>query len=81
MISFPETSTLIEFTAARMNHHTANSAVAHEQIRTATNDEERQDFRAGKSESDSANAASLRGSTQNCAGPPTRSVVCFASGS
>ncbi len=29
----------------------------------------------------SANAPSLRGSTQNCAGPPTRSVVCLASGS
>ena len=25
----------------------------------------------------SANALSLRGSTQNCAGPPTRKVVCF----
>ncbi len=28
-----------------------------------------------------ANASSVLGSTQNCAGPPTRKVVCFASGS
>ena len=28
-----------------------------------------------------AKASSVLGSTQNCAGPPTRRVVCFASGS
>ncbi len=39
---------LVEVAAARMNHDTANSAVAHEQIRSATDDEERQIFAPAK---------------------------------
>ena len=64
-----------------MNDDAANAAVADKQIRAASNDKERADFRAGKIGSVSQDASSVRGSTQNCAGPPTRSVVCFASGS
>ena len=72
---------LVEIAAARMNDHAANSAIAHEQIRTATNDEERKIFAPAKTDQLARKLSSLRGSTQNCAGPPTRSVVCFASGS
>src|SRR5262249_58988020 len=37
-----------EFTAARMHHHSSNSAVAHEQIRTPANDKKRQAFASAK---------------------------------
>ena len=72
---------LVEIAAARMNNHAANSAIAHEQIRAAPDDKERQIFASAKTNQLGQMLSPLRGSTQNCAGPPTRNVVCFASGS
>jgi hypothetical protein len=75
VISHPSIVDFLEVAAVWMSNDTADAAVAHEKIRTSSDNEQRQMFICGKSESVPAKACSVRGSTQNCAGPPTRSVV------
>jgi len=68
---------LIEVAAGGMNDYAANSAVAHEQVRTAANHKEWKIVAPAKPDQFDSAPFRCAVSTQNCAGPPTRNVVCF----
>ncbi len=62
-----------ELAAREIRDHTRNAAVAHEEIRAAAHHYER-DVLVVAVAHEFAKPSSVSGSTQNCAGPPTRIV-------
>ena len=72
---------LREIAPRRMDNQPGDAAVAHQQIGAAAHDENGQVLRAREARISRAKPASVAGSAQKRAGPPTRSVVCLESGS